>query len=98
MVRADGHDEADTPFSQICERGEKRIATDNKPRRYAPLRARVVGFCSRGVVVSFVPGGIFFCLPKGPDRTFSVYRSRLPGYKIALRVKLTAQPPLKCRS
>jgi len=32
LFRADEHDEANTRFSQFCERGEKRTATDNKSR------------------------------------------------------------------
>jgi len=59
------------------------MATDNQRRRYVPLRARVVGLYTRRVVVPFVLGAVFFCLPNCPDRPFSVYRCRLPGNKVA---------------
>ena len=91
--QTDGNDEANSRFSQFCDLDREQATSICS--RVSPCSVfGVVELYRRGVAVRFLPGAIFFCLPKCPDRRFSVYRNRLPGNKMVLRVKLTTHPPI----
>jgi hypothetical protein len=66
LIRADEHNHANTRVSQFCERGDKRMPTDYKPRLYVPPRSPFGGATAEGVLVPSVPAGIFFCFTEMP--------------------------------